>query len=494
MPDVDMREAHDSDSGESMMSESAEQQRNSDVDSDEEEGEVKHPIPMTTSSISVSGTAGPIEVLTPARMVASRLESERSSAAQAPVPDSEYRIPRVPRGPPPEAPPLDEHPTSIHTFRGIPMTLASAQTRVRFTIEQWKSWISSRRRASGEPHDMEGWPCVLAEYQTDHAYDYAFWDWVSKTKRVDVDYLKTSQAFAAVNKVRDMRFRFATLVAHRRVQTDIDEAQGAPWAFPVEPITPPARTRTRASSFSFSGDPAAEATGTTVGSRAPTHGPYHGSPQGGSRDPPTYLRHLDTQASAPEVGVARAYDAQPRWTQRGSGDSHRDRSQGAALASDVARDFEARLRQLETDFGQRVSRLENQTRDDSQQIVAQQRRIADYEDQLDRLETRMVAQESAQSEQTGWLNQLWHRSATPSLEARVARMETDLLRRIETLENQLNRRVDDLHTQVNRLLDFQNYVTNAMLVTPQRRLPSSGYYRSRRSASRSPERRFEDTP
>ena len=484
---VDLTNSDDEDDGEAMRDDTVEEG---------EEGEIKREIPsgaaaaasLAASSVSTDTAVRPASATTPAT----------TNAPSVGTADSQYVIPRYPRAvqPPPQAdlapraddrlpgprPPEFDSPYSEHPFHGHWMTLDAATERKIFTRVEWRSWLRMRREQGGTMHDMVGTPCVYTDTLRDHTYDSSFWHWVSVCHpRVDIDFYRESLTFSTVTKVRDMRFRFATLVAHGRVDSEIAAREGRGDAFPVQPLPPTGRrdsSREDFSSISRGAGPVAAATGTSAGSRAPTGGPYLGSPPGAIRGPPTYSRHSDIRATSLEAGGVRGVAEHPRSPRRGSAGPRYDPT---PAAGSVLADVRGDLRGL----GERLDRLQDDTEHRLNQLLDHSetdfRRIDELRRDAEALAGRVEVLEKTQGTHRGWLNQLWGNPQS-HLEPRVARLEADGDRRIAALEQ-----------QVSRLLDFQNSVTHAMLAAPTRRLPAPEYRRPRsRSRSRSPHR-FDDT-
>ena len=425
---------------------------------------------VTTSSVPMDTTATTAPVTT---SPAPRTSTSTSASA--------YTIPRITRTPPPVVSPAEPRQLiprpvelddldAIFEFHHQAMTVRDAIEPVIFSRDNWRRWARERSREGGQMFDMLGTPYIYSDTLRDDAYEDLFTRWVRLTKHVDVDFLRSSYTFASVNKLRDMRFRFATLVATNRVEEDIRLYQAA-HTFPVAPLPPTRRDSSREGSSLVShggGGTVALATGTTVGSRAPTAELHLSSPPGASRGPPTYSRHSDTRATSLEAGGNRGDVERPRSPRRESAGFRFDQAQEVAPVLAEIRALVERLDRLEIDFEQRFDRVDDHTSTDY-------RLLGELRQDVDALGNRVHDLEQTQTAQGGWLNRLWNRPP-PDHELRLTRLENDGNRRIEALER-----------QVSRLLDFQNSATQAML----RRLPAPDY--RDRDRSRSPPPRQFDT-
>jgi hypothetical protein len=99
--------------------------------------------------------------------------------------------------------------------------MTSIHVMSRHDYWQWRH----RCQVDNRPNNLVGWPMVLDSdrLHDPHAareYSQAFWGWVRRTKRVDVQRLKSGRTVGEVKKVRDMAFRFANLVARRELGRD----------------------------------------------------------------------------------------------------------------------------------------------------------------------------------------------------------------------------------------------------------------------------------
>ncbi len=450
----------------------------------------------STSTTAVSAPATRVAqggVITPAtRTAAGEFIPRHQSDDQA------WHIPRVA---PPEAvddDDIDEDPSAMVAFHAeqIPMTLEAALQPVILDPRAWKTWMDAQRRQNRPYYDMVGVPVIQTRPgQTLGDMDDDFWEWVAATKSVRVSrYRKadgsTKMRPQAVIKVRDMRFRFARLVADNRVADDIAAQDRMRTHYPEPPTwrAGPQVASTRASS-SLGMTPS----GAIGGLRPPTRGRHPDSPPGVARGAPMSFGSSDTRATSPGAG-ARRYDVARQPHSRHGNVVHRLGPLPAAAPAQGVQFFVPELMRMETQL-QELSQQLTQAQEDvakrfddfADNLQAQSRRLSTLEPQMEQ-EMKLGA------ESRGFVNQNWCRLEM-TVDSRMGRH----LERVERAEYEDRQEVIRLGTEVSRLRGELQQLRQVIDRSQQRAEPRSPPRdRSRsptpprepsRSRSRSPEHR-----
>ena len=406
------------------------------------------PAAATSATTSVSAPATRVAqagVITPATRAAAGDFIPRN-----PGDDQAWHIPRVPAPETADDDDIDEDPSVVATFHAeqIPMTLEAALQPVIMDSQAWKAWMDAQRRRNRPYYDMIGVPFIQARpSQTLGDMDDDFWAWVAATKSVRVSrYRKadgsTKMRPQAVIKVRDMRFRFARLVADNRVADDIAAQDRLRTHYP-EPPTLRAGPQIASAQASFSLGMAPS--GAIGGLRPPTRGRHPDSPPGVVRGAPMSFGSSDTRAISPGAG-ARRYDASRPPHSRYGNAAHRLGPQPAAASAQGVQFFVPELVRMETQF-QGLSQQLSQAQEDvakrfddfAEALQAQSRRLSTLEPQLEQ-EMKLGA------ESRGFVNQNWCRLEM-TVDSRMGRH----LERVERAEYEDRQEVIRLGTEVSRL-------------------------------------------
>lgn len=245
------------------------------------------------------------------------------------------------------------------------LTVGEAET----LLEMTRSEFALMRRACAQNEvdfwHVHGTPIIVEPPDTRASVEMLFWTWVSKTKRVNIDYVRTARTTSNISRVRDMRFRFAYLYWRRQIHADIASCEAVMKSGPSRRRRSRSRSRSRSSSRSRAHCANADSPDYRAAKRA--RGPD--SPRSSGRSAPTCSHSLDTPAISREAESDPDDDAGRRSPPLDSGYSPDDRQQeGEPESGEQARDDQ-------TDLVQRLDDLEHQLDDDSREHLAHWRSL-----------------------------------------------------------------------------------------------------------------------